>query len=463
MNPESDMSDQSTNPSLRRVMGVGALVMFGLAYMVPLTVFTTYGVVAQTTEGHVPTAYLITLAAMIFTALSYSVLVRVHPQAGSAYVYARKAFGSHVGFLTGWTLMLDYLLLPLINYLVMGIYLHAQFTAVPAWVFALAGIVIVTGLNIVGIVMVRQANLLLVGVQLVFVVVFLAVAVAHVAQHPGTSVLQPLYDAGMKPGALLSGAAVLALSYLGFDAISTLSEEARDPRRTVPRAIVLTTVIGGVIFTAVSWAAQLVQPDWRDITDPDSAALQIMHLASGPWLENFFLAGYVAGCLAAAVASQVSVSRILYAMGRDGVLPRRMFGSLSRRFRTPVGATLVVSAVSLLALVSDLATVSSLISFGALAAFSLVNLSVAKQFLYDEKRRGAQSWLLYGVVPGVGFLLTAWLWSSLSSLSLTVGLSWFGVGAVYLAVLTRGFRVPPPATEFDDSAIDTAPVPEHSR
>ncbi|MFF8848303.1 APC family permease [Streptomyces sp. NPDC015127] len=429
-----------------------ALVVFGLAYMVPLTVFTTYGAVAQTTEGHVPTAYLITLVTMLFTAVSYAVLVRAYPQAGSAYVYARHAFGRHVGFLTGWTLMLDYLLLPLINYLVMGIYLHAQFPSVPGWVFALAGIVVVTALNIVGITLVRDANLLLVGVQLLFAMVFLATAAAHVADHPGTSLLQPLYDAGMTTSGLASGAAVLALSYLGFDAISTMSEEARDPRRTVPRAIVLTTLIGGFVFTIISYAAQLVQPDWRDIDEPDAAAAQIMGIAAGHWLEVFFLVAYISGCVAAAIASQASVARVLYAMGRDRVFPRLVFGTLSARFSTPVGATLVVGFISLAALFSDLGTVASLISFGALAAFSLVNLSVVKHFLIDRKLRGMNAMLHYGVVPVLGFALTGWLWSSLSSLTLTVGLFWFGVGATYLALLTRGFRQPPPAVEFDESS-----------
>lgn len=440
----------SPDLALRRVLGLPALVLFGLAYMVPLTVFTTYGLVSQVTEGHVPTAYLLTLAAMLFTAVSYAVLVREHPRAGSAYTYARAAFGGHVGFLTGWTLLLDYLLLPLINYLVMGIYLHAQFEAVPAWLFSLAGILVVTTLNIVGITVVRNANLVLVGTQLLFVLVFIGVGIAHVASHPGVSLLEPLYEAGMPRSGLFSGAAILALSYLGFDAISTMSEETRNPRRTVPRAIIATTVIGGLVFVVVSYVAHLIQPDWRAITDPDAAAIDIMGIAAGHWLEVFFLIAYIGGCVAAAIASQVSVARILYAMGRDGVLPTTVFGRISARFRTPVGATLVVAVISLVALVSDLATVASLISFGALAAFSLVHLSVIKYFLIDRHPGRPRHLVLHGVVPVIGFALTAWLWSSLSGMALVVGLSWFAIGAVYLAVITGGFRRTPPEVSFDD-------------
>ena len=452
----------SSPRTLRRVMGVPSLVIFGLAYMVPLTVFTTYGLVATTTGGHVPTAYIVTLIAMLFTAFSYAALVRVVPRAGSAYAYARKAFGGHIGFLTGWSLMLDYLLLPLINYVLMGIYLNTQFPGVPGWVFALIGVIVITGLNIVGVTVLRNANLVLVGLQLLFAAVFVVSAVAYVSANPSASLLQPLYDAGLTLPGLVSGAAILALSFLGFDAISTLSEEARDPKRTVPRAIILTTIIGGLIFVVISYLSTLVIPDIDDITNPDAAANQIMQVAGGRWLELFFLVSYIAGCIAAALASQASVARILFAMGRDGVLPRRIFGVVSARFRTPIGASLFVGVVSLAALVADLNTVASLISFGALVAFSLVNLSVIKYFLIDRKERGPAAVVRYGVLPGLGFLLTAWLWFSLSGLALVVGLVWIGVGVVYLAVLTRGFRRRPPEVDFSESDAEEERIRERS-
>ena len=452
----------SSPRTLRRVMGVPSLVFFGLAYMVPLTVFTTYGLVATTTNGHVPTAYIVTLIAMLFTAFSYAALVRVIPRAGSAYTYARKAFGGHIGFLTGWSLMLDYLLLPLINYVLMGIYLNTQLPGVPGWAFALVGVIVITGLNIVGVSVLRNANLVLVGIQLLFALVFVVSAVGYISANPTASLMQPLYDAGLSLPGLLSGAAILALSYLGFDAISTLSEEARDASRTVPRAIILTTVIGGLIFIVISYVSTLLIPNVADIVNPDAAANQIMQVAGGRPLELFFLVSYVAGCVAAALTSQASVARILFAMGRDGVLPRKVFGVISERFRTPIGASLFVGVVSLAALFIDLNTIASLISFGALAAFSIVNLSVIKHFLFDEKLRGAGAIVRYGVLPGLGFVMTGWLWFSLSGLALIVGLVWIGVGVLYLAVLTRGFRRRPPEVGFDESD-EPASVPVSAR
>jgi putrescine importer len=387
---------------------------------------------------------------MLFTAISYAILVRAFPHAGSAYFYARRAFGAHVGFLTGWTLMLDYLLLPLINYLAIGIYFNAEFTSVPTWIFSLGGVVLVTIFVIVGITLVKNINLILVCVQLAFAAVFVCLAFAHAAQHPESSLLQPFYDFGLEPGQLFAGAAILALSFLGFDTISTLSEEARNPRLAVPRAIVITTVVCGFLFITISWAAQLIIPDERDITDPDVAAFQIMGLTAGRWLEVFFLVAYLAGCFGAAIAAQVGVTRILYAMGRDGVLPRKVFGVLSARFNTPVRATLFVALISLSALVADLATVATLISFGALAAFSLVNLSAVKHFAIDTgQARGLKGSLVYLISPLLGFSLTIWLWLNLSAPALITGLCWVAVGLIYLAGLTRLFRRQPPEVQFD--------------
>src|ERR671914_542070 len=156
---------------LHRVLGMPELILFGLAYMVPLTVFTTYGVVTDLTAGHLPGAYVLTLAAMLFTAYSYGRMVVAHPYAGSAYTYTQKAFGGHVGFATGWALMLDYIFLPMINYLVIGIFINAAWPAVPNWVWVVLAIVLVTGLNVVGIKLVARMNLVLVGFQVVFIAV----------------------------------------------------------------------------------------------------------------------------------------------------------------------------------------------------------------------------------------------------------------------------------------------------
>ncbi|WP_288375800.1 APC family permease [uncultured Pseudomonas sp.] len=445
-------SAEAPAPQLRRVLGLPALVFFGLVYMVPLTIFTTYGIVTEITGGRTAGAYLVTLLAMLFTATSYSFMVKRFPVAGSAYSYTNLAFGPNIGFLAGWSLLLDYLFIPMINYLLIGLFLNLAFPAIPAWSIVLASIALVTLLNVIGIHSVAKASNLIVGAQIVFIGVFVALSYQSLAGQP-VEMLAPLRGDGSAPGfaALMAGAAVLCLSFLGFDAVSTLAEECRDARRDVPRAIILTTLGAGLLFTVLAYVSQLVLPG-SAFSNVDAAANEVMLKAGGQFLANFFTAAFVAGSLGSALASQAAVSRILFTMGRDGVLPRRTFGHLSPRFGTPVFAIVLVSAFSLLALVIDLATLASLISFGALVAFSVVNLAVVRTHLIDERTHRTPTGLLrYGLVPLVGLGLTLWLWTSLSALTLVIGLCWFALGLAYLAVLTAGFRRPVQLVDFSEA------------
>lgn len=435
--------------SLNRSLGLIGLTLFGIAYMVPLTVFSTLGPVAEITGNGVPGAYVVTLICMLFTALSYGKLTRRYPVAGSAYTYSRRAFGGHVGFLTGWALMLDYLLLPLINYLLIGLYLGTYFPVFPGWMWILLAIGLVTVLNILGIKSVSTFNGIVVTVQIVFAVVFIALSIRTVGNQ-GLPDVRTAFTGENGIFALFTGAAILCLSFLGFDAVTTLSEEAKNPQRDVPRAVLAVTFIGGLTFIVLSFVSYLVIPQWTDFENVDTASAEVMATAGGNWLSNFFIACLMAGAVGSALASQASVSRILYTMGRDGVLPRRLFGVLNKRFNSPARATLFVSAVSLLALVLTLEMVVSVISFGALAAFTMVNLAVIKTFAVDDGRRKGADLFRYIVFPFIAFALTAWLWTSLPSNAVVVGIVWILLSVVYLAVLTRGFRIAPPSLDMKE-------------
>lgn len=432
---------------LKRALGLPSLVLFGLVYMVPLTVFTTYGIVTETSGGRLPLAYVVTLVTMVFTALSYARMSAAIPVAGSAYTYTQRTFGAPVGFLAGWSLLLDYLFLPMLNYLVIGLYLNAALPALPAWAIVVVSIAIVTVLNIVGIVSVARANFLIIAIQAIFIVVFVALAIAKTTGYGNVDLLAPFTGDGTAGGLspILAGAAILCLSFLGFDAVSTLSEEARDARRTVPRAIMIATITSGIIFILLSYVSQLVFPS-NKFADVDTGSTDVMLAAGGSFVNTFFTAAYVAGALGSALTSQASVARILYAMGRDGILPRTVFGHVSAKFSTPVYAILTVSAISLLAIWIDLAVLASVVSFGALVAFSVVNLSVIKHYFVDMRERNV---LLNLIAPAIGFLLTAWLWTSLSGTALTIGLIWLAIGFVWLLGVTRGFRRPTPVLDLD--------------
>ncbi|MGW6172162.1 APC family permease [Arthrobacter sp. NPDC055138] len=436
---------------LKKVLRLPSAVLFGLAYMIPLTVFTTYGIVNQLTEGHIVSSYLVTLVAMLFTAASYAKMVRAFPQAGSAYTYTRRTLGGDIGFLSGWTLLLDYLLMPMITYLVIGIYMSASFPSIPQSAWIVLSLVLVTVLNILGIKFVSKTSSILLGVQAVFLVVFAVMALRAASGNPMPSIADMMFGQGPGTAVIFAGSAILCLSFLGFDAVSALAEETVDARRVIPKAIILVTLAGGLLFVVISLIANLAFPDWTAYSSVDSAALDVMAVSGGSFLEAFFTAAYIAGCFGAVLASQTTVSRILYSMGRDGVLPRRVFGYLHPRFRTPVYATLVVGAIGLVALFIDLTLASSLISFGALAAFTMVNIAVIKHYFIDERRRSGADAVRYLAAPLVGVGLCAWLWTSLSGTAFMVGLSWMIIGAVYLAVITRGFRKAPPELELADA------------
>lgn len=449
----------AAEPRLKRALGLTGLTLFGVTYMTVITVFTTYGIVNQVTDGHLPAAYVVAVVAMLFTAGSYSAMVRRYPVAGSAYTYSQQSFGGAVGFLTGWVMLLDYLFIPMINFMLIGIYLNTQFPAVPAWVFTLAALLLVLLFNVLGITLVNKINTAIIALSVILVVLFMVLAFKYAfGGDQSVSLVDPFTFGEGGIGAVASGAAILALSFLGFDAVSTLSEEAKRPRKDIPRAIVLSTLVGGLFFILVSWAGALAfQPDWASLSDSDveAAGVTVMNSIGGEAFTAFFVAVYVAGAFGSGMTGQVSVARILYAMGRDGMLPRPL-SRLHRRFGTPIVAAAVVSVFALSSLVLSLDVVAFMISFGALAAFAMVNLSVIRTYLFPRGGRRApltaRSIIRYGVMPAIGFALTIWLWTSLEPTTWLVGAIWLAVGVVIIAIVTHGFRKPVPMMDFSESA-----------
>lgn len=450
------MSDGGRQPQLARRLGVVGLTLFGVNYMAIVGVFTTYGIVNEVTNGHLAAAYVLALVATLFTAGSYSIMSRRFPVAGSAYTYAQQSFGGVAGFLTGWMMLLDYLFIPMIDFMLIGIYMHREFAGVPMWAFTLVPIVVAFAFNVVGITVMNRANAIIVALSVLLVILVVALSVEHIVHHGAAAPLLAPFSVGHGGlGAVASGAAILAMGFLGFDAVATLSEEAVHPRRDIPMAIPLAALVGGACFIVVAWAGGVAfAPSWSALTDSqvDSAGVTLVNNIGGGAFSMFFVAVYVIGAFGSGMTAQVSVTRILYAMSRDGVLPKRL-GSLHHRFHTPWVAAVVVSAIALLSLVLSLNAAAFMISFGALCAFAVVNLCVLRQRLarqISSRLSVLLQWLVYGVTPVVGFLLTIWLLSSLHVLTWLVGAGWLIVGIVVLAIRTRGFRKPVPQMHFSE-------------
>lgn len=445
--------------SLTRTLKLPSLVLFGLAYLTPLIVLGIFGIIAETTGGAAPAAYLVALVAMLFTAHSYGRMAIAYPVAGSAYTYVRRSIDARVGFLVGWAVLLDYLFLPMVIWLIGGSYLTAQFPGIPIGVWIVGFIVVTTLLNILGIKVADKANYVLMAFQLLVLVFFVALAVGNVVSANGAGGLAsgaPFFNDTSSFATISAGAAIAAYSFLGFDAVTTLTEETIDPRRNVPRAIMLVALIGGGIFVAVSYVTQLVHPGGV-FEDSASAASSIALQIGGELFGAVFLAGLVVAQFASGLAAQASASRLIYAMGRDSVLPKAVFGKLHEKYHTPVANLVITGIIGLIALFLDVATSTSFINFGAFTAFTLVNASVV--FHYVRQRRAGQQLnaVSYVVVPVIGAIICAYLLSQLDSNAITLGLSWLALGIVVLALITRGFKAAPPEmTATEKATVEAA-------
>ncbi|MFM9484222.1 APC family permease [Pseudomonas monachiensis] len=437
---------------LQRTLSLGSVVLFGIAYMTPIIVLGTFGILAQSTAGMVPAAYLAALVAMFFTAMSYGRMASAFPVAGSAYSYVRKAISPRLGFIAGWAVLLDYLFLPMAIWLIGAAYLNSAFPAVPQWIWVLAFIGITSAINIVGLKLANGINALLMLVQFLVLIAFVALCVHYVGGDASTPLwsIKPFFNGDMQMPLIMSGAAIACYSFLGFDAVSTLTEETRDPRRTIPRAIMLITLIGGLIFVGVSYFVQVAHPSFQ-FDSVDSAAYEIARNIGGDLFVSIFLIGLIVGQFASGLSAQASGSRLLYAMGRDGVLPKSFFGTLHERFGTPINSILLCAVVALLALKLDVTTSTSFINFGAFLAFSLVNLSVIFHYWIGGENKGLREFVLFLLFPFIGLAADLWLMVSLDHLAIYLGLSWLAIGVVYLAVLTGGFRRQPPEMDFQEA------------
>jgi putrescine importer len=433
--------DREHHGTLQKQLHLRSLVLFGLAYMTPIIVLGIFGVIAERSDGGSAGSYVLATVAMLFTALSYGLMAKHFPVAGSAYTYVRRALDSRLGFVVGWAILLDYLFLPLVIWLIGGSYLQGQFPKVPFFVWIVAYIVITSALNVIGLKVADRTNFVLMTVQLLILALFVILSIAHlVSGSQSLASTTPFTGAGGF-SALAAGAAVAAYSFLGFDAISTLTEESYDAERNVPRAIVLVALIGGAIFIVVTYFVTLVSPGGI-FENSESLASDIAKAIGGSLFGAVFLTGLIVGQFASGLAAQAAVARLLYAMGRDRVLPERAFGFVSERFHTPVFNIALCGVIGLAAVFLDVATSTSFINFGAFTAFTLVNLSVIAYYLRHRGER-LSPWR-YLLLPVIGAVIDVYLLTQLDSKALLLGLSWLGIGIVYLLVLTRGLTREPP-------------------
>ena len=439
--------------SLRRSLGLWAIVGLGLGYMTPTVVFDTFGIVSGQTNGVVPAAYLVALVVMMFTAISYGKMAGAIPSAGSAYTYVRESIHPNLGFMVGWTSLVDYVLLPMVNCLIIRLYLEQLFPAVPGWIWVVVYCAGVTTLIAVTMRGTSNVNMILLVFAIAVMTVFVVMVVVQLAGGAGDGTVasvKPFVHDGVTLGAVLTGATVVCFSFIGFDAVTMYAEEAKTPK-IMPRAILFTVIIGGAIFLIAAYFTQLRFPTNAPFGEfTDDPLPQIGRIVGGPVFQAIFVSAGFCATLASGLASHASVSRMLLVMGRNNVLPRRFFGYISPKTQTPIFNIVLVGVISLLAMAFSLELISAFINFGALIAFTFVNISVIAWFAIRKgRRRTAKDIVRFIVLPAIGTVLTGILWVNLHADALIGGIVWAVIGFAYLLFLTRGFRRPVAA--FDES------------
>jgi putrescine importer len=437
----------------KRVLSRGDLILYGLVILTPTAPYPVYGIVQQVSDGHAALAYVAALVAMLFTAASYGKMSGAFPSAGSTYTYAQRALNEHVGFLAGWAMMLDYFLIPLLSVIYAALTAARLLPLVPYIVWVVFFTVAITLINVRGIRVTTRASTFMMVIMTACAVLFVWLAarwVAHVAGWEGLISAAGFYRPetfAVRP--LMLGAAIATLSYIGFDAISTLAEDTLRPERDIAFATVTVCVLQAVFCVVTVYLAALVWPDYHTFPDKDTAILDIGRRIGGTWMFGFLTFVLLVAGLASALTGQAGASRLLFGMGRDGVISHRIFGYIDPRYSTPTRSIYLMGAISLIgALQAGFQAVAELLNFGAFVGFILVNLSVIRHYYMRlGQRRGVQI-LTNLIFPLAGALTCGYVWISLTAKTKLVGFSWMLAGVIYLAILTRGFRVAPKKLEL---------------
>ncbi len=439
------MPAQATNETigLRRTLRFRDLVLFGIILIQPTAPMPSFGVIYKEAHGHVVTAILLAMVAMLFTSISYGRMARVYPHGGSAFLYVGKEIHPSLGYITGWCLVMDYVLNPLICTIWCSRAVINFLPGVPYPVLAILFAIFFTALNCQGVETSARINAGMaaaLGIVIVLVMIAAGNWLLHLS-HPGAAFFfHPFYDpATFNTSGLLRGTSIAVLTYIGFDGISTLTDEARDPARSVPRAIVLTCVITGVLASIEVYVAQLVWPSGLAFPDIDTAYVHVSGRMGGPILFLIVNGSLLLANVGSGMASQLGAARLLYAMAQDGALPRRFFGAVSVKNRIPRNNVILIGAVCMAgALVFSYQLGTELLNYGALLAFMGVNLA---SMLRAWREGRAKQWI--PLLLGLGGLVTCFfLWINLGLLARIVGTAWACAG-ILLWLVRRRFTVLP--------------------
>lgn len=426
------MKEQTT---LNKSLKLHQVVLMGLAWMTPMIFFTVYGVTYEAANGMMAAAYTIAFIAIFFTAYSYSCMVKTYPTSGSAYIYTKKAIHSRAGFLVGWALLMDYIFSPIIAVLTFGIFMNTEFPSIPTSFWIIAMILMLTAINIFGIKSVAHVSGMSVLLQIGFILLFCILITKDIltggSETNSLFSLTPFFSNELQLSSVFSGAALICFCFLGFDAVTTMAEETIDAQKTISKAIFLIVLIAAAMYITISYLTQIAYPDFT-FTNPNNAAYSLVQLVGGNLLRSLFIIVLIIATFTQGVSSMTSVSRFLYALGRESILPNKFFTALHPKYKTPVANILFIALFSLLAIFIPLDAAVMFVSFGALTAFTFVNLSVISHYYIKLKKRSFKETFLYLIFPLVGASFIGWLLTLLDKHTLIIGVIWVVLGFIYL-------------------------------
>ncbi|MBZ5683437.1 MAG: APC family permease [Acidobacteriia bacterium] len=426
---------------LRRALGLWDLILYGMIVIQPTAPMPVYGVMSQRAHGHAVTTVLIAMVAMLFTAVAYGRMARAYPSAGSAFTYVGSEIHPALGYVTGWSMAMDYMLNPIVCTILCSKFALNFFPEIPYPVFVIFFISLFTGLNLFGIRTSARINEILAGGMGIVILIFLAAAARYVLHVPHDGVAffsRPFYDPQtFSTTAVLGGTSLAVLTYIGFDGISTLSEEAENPRRNILLATVLVCLITGVLASVEVYAAQLVWPGTQPFPDVDTAFVHVAGRAAGAWLFLLINITLLVATIGSGMGSQLGAARLLFGMGRSNALPKSFFGAIEPKRRIPQNNVIFVGVLALAGTtVLTFERAAELLNFGALLAFMGVNAASFTRYFLRERQRTIGNFL----PPIFGFSICLLLWLNLSRPAKIAGTIWMALGIAYGAYRTRGFR-----------------------
>jgi amino acid transporter len=453
---ESLKGDSSSAPRLNRVLGLWDLVIYGMILMQLVSPVPIYGLIQSRSGGNALPTIIFALFAILFTAFSYGRMTTMFPMAGSAYTYVARGVNLHLGFVVGWAMFLDYMIVPLISIIIPALALQRLLPWLPFPLLTLVVAIGMSALNLGGVRATNRVNTFVLIVTGAVLIIFFVLAVRFLFLKTGLSgvfSIKPFYDPDVfNFRAIISGTSLAALTYIGFDGVTTLAEDTVNPKRNIVRATVLICLLTGVISGIQLYLFQMTWPDWTSFANLDTAYLDIMKLVGGALLFGLFSVIMSISQFASGMSGQVSAARLLYGMGRDNILPKKIFGYLSKKRHNPSRNIMLLGLfVFVGSLILPLERACDLLNFGAFLGYMGVNLATMWCYFIKPEKSHNRNIFKDLLLPLIGFGFCLIMWLGLPLLSKLVGSAWLLFGLTYYAIKTKGFRERPVLFSFEET------------